>query len=223
MLSAPADRADSKEAVESVTSGLGTINGAIDFLTGVNLLEIVMPVVLGEWGAVRRVGQAWGEIGHAFRRIGCDIGDGLDTLSDHWDSSEFGDQGASCVFDYDVRRRWIPAFEAAAQMCDYVQQLCEALAQMYEWTVDGVLLILNFYVKKIKKSILIAATTRKSWKKLKMLWDLVGAVKDLLLELKNCAVEQLLMFKEMVESVSAGVIMIRQILNGDLNAFRPTS
>lgn len=222
-LSVPADRHDSKEAVESVNSGLGTVNGLIEFVTGVNLLEIVMPVMLGEWGAVRRVGKAWGEMEHAFRAVHRDLVDGLDTLSDRWDSVETGDEGASQAFDFNVRKRWGPAFEALAQMCDYCQQLCEALAQMYEWTVDGVLLLLNFYVKKIKKAILLASATRNSLKMLNRVRELIMTLKDLVTDLINCMVEQLLMFKEGFESVSAGVVMIRQILNGDLNVFRPAS
>ena len=219
-LMAPAYQPENQEAKEVLSSTVGAVNDLIKFLTGYDILATMLPLVVGDWGALKRIGRAYGEMAAAYRAVGADLGEGMNVLSSHWDSTSAGTAGASQAFDYHIRGRWLPAFEALAQMCDTVEQMCESMAAMYAQTVKGLLFATTMYVQKIQKG-LKAIMTVTDWKKfVKGVWDVVSSLYNLVIDTITLAIEQVRMFKEGLEMMTATVVMLRHELNGDFDALR---
>jgi hypothetical protein len=219
-LAPPPDGAGTAEAIDSVYQLLGTINEWLKKFTGYDILAKVLPMVFGDWGAVRRIGGAWGELEHGFLAVSRDLREGLDILSEQWDSDVCGVSGASRAFDYHIRGRWVPAFEAVGQLCDGNQQLCETLALQYEYIVRSVLFVLNFYAQRIKKA-LKGVMTAVNWTKfLWNLWQLVSTLWQSLVDAVNLAVMQLQVFKEITEQATSTLVAWRNYMRGDFDALK---
>ena len=219
-LMAPAYQPENQEAKEVLASTVGVVNDLITSLTGYDILAKILPLVLGDWGALKRIGRAYGEMADGCRAVGRDLGEGMDILAPHWDSRADGTAGASRAFDYHIRGRWLPAFEALAQMCDTVEQMCESMAAMYAQTVKGLLFATTMYVRKIQKG-LKAIMTVTDWKKfVKGVWDVVSSLYNLVIDTVTLATEQVLMFTQGVELITATVVMLRHEMNGDFDALR---
>jgi hypothetical protein len=219
-LMAPSYMPEASEAEDNLKSLFGTVNKMIEKLTGYDLLGTVMPLLLGDWGALKRIARAYGELEDAWRTVAADLGQGMDVLSQHWDSTSSGTLGASQAFDYHIRHRWMAAFEALAQMADTMQQMCESMAAMYEHTVKGLLYTLTFYLARLKKGLgkIMVAT---NWAKLaKALYSFVSSLYDLVVDGVKLAVEQVQMFVEGFEMLSAGTVMIRHRMDGDFDALK---
>ncbi|MEU8606404.1 hypothetical protein AB0C29_00120 [Actinoplanes sp. NPDC048791] len=146
---APAYQPENQEARQVLSSTVGAVNDLIKALTGYDILAETLPLVVGDWGALKRIGRAYGEMADAYRAVGRDLGEGMDILSSHWDSKADGSAGAPQAFGYHIRGRWLPAFEALAQACDTIERMCEPMAAMYAQTVKGLLFATTMYVSKI--------------------------------------------------------------------------
>jgi hypothetical protein len=217
-LAAPKNRKDADEAKNAVYELLGTINKCVQKVTGYDLLGAVLPLVFGDWGALRRIADAWNELEQGCMALGGDLEAGMNTLSEHWDSTADGSAGASRAFDHHIRERWVPACEALAQACRTVQQASEQLAAFYEQVVRQVLFILNFYAKRITKAItgLLAAADIK-----KCLWELyqlVSSVTQLVTDAIEIIWLELKTFKEGFETLWAGLAHLRNLMRGDFDA-----
>ncbi|ROP33546.1 hypothetical protein [Couchioplanes caeruleus] len=208
------------EAEDNLKSLFGTINTMIEKLTGYDILGTVMPLLLGDWGALKRIARAYGELEVAWRAVAADLGEGMDVLSEHWDSSGSGTLGASRAFDYHLRSRWMKAFEALAQTADTMQQMCESMAAQYEHTVKGLLYTLTYFLSQIKKGLgkIMVAT---NWAKLAAaLYGVVSSLYDLVVDGVKLAVEQVQMLIEGFEMISATVVMLRHQMDGDFDALK---
>lgn len=217
-LAAPTDHKDADDAKDGVYGLLGWVNGVVEKLTGVDLLAAVLPLVFGDWGALRRIAEAWGELEHGFRAVGKDLEAGMNTLSEHWDSTESGSGGASRAFDFHIRERWVPAYEALGQVCDTVRQACEQMAQFYEYLVHGVLFMLNFYAGRIKSALVALRSAPSLGAKLKELWMLVTSVVQLVADANELALLELKTFKEGFETLWSGIVSLRNLIRGDFDA-----
>ncbi|GAB3808814.1 hypothetical protein [Micromonospora zhanjiangensis] len=208
------------EVKDSVYQLVGTINDWVARLTGYDLLAKLLPLTLGDSGAVRRIGAAWSEMEPAFRAVAADLGHGMDVLSTHWNSDSGATGGASSAFDYHIRQRWIPAFEALAQVCDSGQQICEAMATEYEYVVESLLFALNFYSKRIKKALKTVMTAEKWSTFLWNLWQLVSTMWQMIEDAYHLMVKQLTVFKEAIEMMVANLIGMRNLMRGDFDALK---
>jgi hypothetical protein len=208
-LAPPTDYKETKEARAQVFELVGGINDLIARFTGYNILENVLPVVFGEWGALRRVAEAWGRLENAFRSVGADLDEGASKLSSHWNSSVDGRSGASRQFDYHMRAEWVPAFRAIGQRCDLYQQVCEFMAKFYEDAVRDLLFLLNFYVRRIKKIV------GKIWEALTDLKKTLGLLSFLIYTLRQ-AVEDIIdmivveyeKYREFVQMVASANVAV---------------
>ncbi len=218
-LPAPPFTPEVEEAKAAAYQALGSINDVVRDYFGYDLLAKVLPLLFGEWGAVKRIGAAYGTMEHAFRDVAADLGHGVDVLSSHWNSRDDG-RGASQAFDYHIRGRWMVALDALAQMCDTIQQMCEAMAAEYEHTVKGLLFMLNFYGTRIKSAIK-SLISLPNWKTAAWnIYSLVSAVWQLIEDTIAMAVEQMLMFGEVIESAVATAVMLRNQMDGDFDALK---
>ncbi|MFP3964666.1 hypothetical protein SMC26_20300 [Actinomadura fulvescens] len=217
-LAPPPDRKDAQSAKESVYELLGSINDIVKHFTGIDLLGMTLPVVLGEWGALRRIGHAWDELEHAYLRLANDLRDGMNTLSGHWNSGgPSGKGGASRAFDYRIREGWIPAFEALGQACDLAQQVFETIAKQYELVVSQLLLGLNFYVQRIRKAFNGLVTSVNKAKFIKNLVLLVSSVKQLIEDAIRILELYIESFKQMFEGLAAAIVYVRNFIRGDFD------
>jgi hypothetical protein len=217
-LVAPTDHKDAGDAKDGVYSALGSINGLVEKLTGIDLLAKVLPLVFGDWGALRRIAEAWGELEHGFKAVGKDLEAGMNTLSEHWDSTEDGSGGASRAFDFHIRERWVPAYDALGQICDTVQQACEQMAQFYEYLVHGVLFMLNYFAKRIKSALVALRFSTTLSARLKELFLLVTSVVQLVADANELAYLELKTFKEGFETIWSGIVSLRNLIRGDFDA-----
>ncbi|SCG39156.1 hypothetical protein [Micromonospora coxensis] len=219
-LPAPPFKSEVGQVKDAVYQLFGTVNDWVARLTGFDLLEKLIPVTLGDSGAVRRVGAAWGEMEHGLLAVAADIDRGMDVLSTHWNSELCGTEGASGAFDYHIRKRWKPAFEAVAQACDAGQQLYELLATEYEYTVNALLFALNFYSTRLKKAMKVFTTTT-DWKKfLWNLWQIVSTVWQLIVDAYDLLAKQTMAFKEGIEMLVANIVTFRNMMRGDFDALK---
>ncbi|MET0136008.1 MAG: hypothetical protein ABW215_20700 [Kibdelosporangium sp.] len=193
----------------------------IEKFTGIDVLGAVLPLVFGDWGALRRIAGAWEELEQGCKAVGKDLETGMNTLSEHWDSTEDGSGGASRAFDFHIRERWIPAYEALGQVCNQVcntvQQACEQVAQFYEYIVHGVLFMLNFYAKRIKSALVGIRFATSFAKVLSELRGLVMSVVQLVADANELVLLQLKMFKEGFETLWAGMVSLRDLIRGDFD------
>ena len=162
-LMAPLYTPEVGEAQDNLKTLFGTVNTIIEKLTGYDLLGAVMPLLLGDWAALKRIARrlrrARDRLAYRRRRPrpgherpvpALDLG---------------GVTGASDAFDYHIRSRWMTAFEALAQRADTIEQMCESMAAQHEHTVKGLLYTLTFYMARISKGLnkIMVAT---NWAKL---------------------------------------------------------
>ena len=217
-LAPPEDRHLSEDAVNSIHTTWGWLNSLIKTLTGVDLLAKILPVVVGDWGALRRIAEAWDELEHGFKAVGKDLDAGMNVLSEHWDSTEDGKGGASRAFDFHIRERWVPAYDALGQVCDTMQQVCEATAQAYELAVYQLVFRLNFYVGRIRKAIYGIRAAVSLGSKLNELRKLVMSVVYLVEEVIRILWLELKMLKEDFEMLWAGIESLRNLIRGDFDA-----
>ncbi|GGL21407.1 hypothetical protein [Mangrovihabitans endophyticus] len=204
---------DAAEAENNLKSLFGTVNTVIEKLTGYDLLGAALPLLLGDWGALKRIARAYGELETGWSLVAADLNDGMDALSPHWNSTTGGTGGASQAFDYHLRHRW-----TAAQTADTMQQMCESMAAEYEHTIKGMLYILNLWLSRLQKGIgkiMVAA----SWAKLAAaLYSVVSSVYDLICDGVALAVEQVQMFIEGSQMIAAATVTMRHRMNGDFDA-----
>ncbi|MFC4913238.1 hypothetical protein [Actinomadura gamaensis] len=152
VLRPPAEHHEAQELRHQVHGKVSWIDKIIKYLTGQDLLTKVMPIVLGDWGALRRVSEAWGQLATAFRAVGDDLSEGLSKVSSHWDSSADGRSGASRNFDYQIKGYLIPAFNEVAKICEAFRDACQFMATFYEDCCRDLIFLLNWYGKKIRKA-----------------------------------------------------------------------
>jgi hypothetical protein len=217
-LAAPKDREEVSNAKDAVYSALGMINGWVERLTGIDILAKVLPLVFGDWGALRRIADAWSELEQGFQAVAKDLNSGMDVLSEHWDSSQDGASGASMLFDYHIRERWVPAYEALGQVCSTVQQGVEQMAQFYETVVHQVLFVLNFYAKRIKNALLGIRNALKFTQYLSQLLLLVTSLIQLVVDAIELVWLQIKTLWEGFQTVFEGIVSLRNYLRGDFDA-----
>lgn len=107
----PGEHSDEEDFKKSVYGLLGHINSLIKYLTGYDLLTELLPIVLGNSGALRRLADAHRSMEHGIRQVKDDTAAGMNILSSHWTSDGAG--GASTAFDFHIRERWVPALDSA--------------------------------------------------------------------------------------------------------------
>lgn len=105
-------------------------------------------------------------------------------------------------------------------MADTMQQMCESMAAQYEHTVKGLLYTLTFYMSRIAKGIEKIMVAINYAKLAAALFGVVSSVYDLVVDGVKLAVEQVQMFIEGFEMISAAVVMWRHQMNGDFDALK---
>ncbi|GAB2952673.1 hypothetical protein GCM10027280_46230 [Micromonospora polyrhachis] len=212
----PTERRDSESAKESVYGLLGHINDIVKWVTGYDLLAEALPLVLGEWGTLRRIAEAMGELERGAEQVADNLEHGMDLLSAHWT----GDAGsASTAFDYHMRDRLIRGFGALANVFKAYQQTYEWIANAYEYIINSFLLALNFYTARIKKAVATLATTDSLGKAAWSLLQLVLTVVDLIKDTGRVIELQTKMFASSIEMMVANLHSMYEIFGGDLTVF----
>ncbi|MEO3821136.1 hypothetical protein [Plantactinospora sp. B24E8] len=216
-LAVPRQRNETEDVRQSIDDLLQGVNGLIQRFTGFDLLGTAMPLVLGDWGTIRSIADAYGELEGGFKEVSQDLADGMNVLSGHWDS---GPGGAAAAFDYHIRKRWVPALDAAARMANASEQNFQLLAQMYEYALTALLAVVNFYGLRIKRALQALRTVTSFRKYLFELYELVTDLYTLITDLTDVVIEQTLMFKEGVEQIVAIGRQIVDFIQDDFEVFR---
>ncbi|CAM3348001.1 hypothetical protein [Stackebrandtia soli] len=164
-----------------ITEQLDTfgLNDLLKEYLGIDLSEVVLPIVLGNWGAFYRLADAWTEVCWGYRKIGEDIDNGMDVLSTHWDSSDCGNTGASQRFDYHIREEWVPGFEAIDQACVAIAHVCDQMGLLWDTSVNGLMAYLDIGFKALVKEIkrlLSISSVKDLFKNLDDIWQLVEGI-----------------------------------------------
>lgn len=217
-LAVPRQRNETEDVRQSIDELLYGVSGLIERFTGYDLLAKVTPFLIGDWGTIRSIADAYGELEGGFKEVSQDLADGMNVLSGHWDS---GPGGAAAAFDYHIRKRWVPALDAAARMANASEQNFQLLAQMYEYALTALLAVVNFYCLRIKRALQALRTVTSFREYLLELYDLVKELYGLITDLADVVIEQTLMFKEGVEQIVAIGRQLVDFIQDDFEVFRP--
>ncbi|WP_328470692.1 type VII secretion target [Actinoplanes sp. NBC_00393] len=219
-LDAPVFTPEIGEVTEAIGGGFELAISAIKKFTGYDVMAELGPVLLGDWGALRRIGAAWNEVEEAWRAVAVDVSAGMDVLSDHWDSSPLDALGASRAFDHHIRARWMTALDAAAQQADAMEQICEYLADMYEHTVKSIIWMVQVALERVMKMIKSLMMVRNLKQFAEAVWevgaDLIGLIQDGI----ELAIGQVQMFAQGAQMSGSALRMLRNEADGDFGVLQ---
>lgn len=150
---------------------LGEVTAVVRFFTGYDIIDEWAPVVLGDWGAVYRLADAYNEVTHSVRAIHQDVRAGMDILAPHWLGS--GGGAAAAGFGKHVGGRLLPGLNLFAEVTDGARAAHEFIAITYEAIVTNAIWLLDYYavrfksvVKRIAKAAKDVTLDPRTW------WDL---------------------------------------------------
>ena len=215
-LAVPQQRNETEDVKQAIDDQLGNVNDLVKRFTGYDLLGKVTPLVLGDWGTLRSIADAYGELEDGFTGVSRDLRDGMDVLSTRWDSAG----GASAAFDYHIRERWLPGLDAAARMANGTEQNFQMLAQMYEYAIIALLTAANFYGLRIKKALQALQSVTSLREYLFELYQLVVDLYQLIGSLTELIITQTKLFVECVEQILAIGRNVIDFLQGDFEVFQ---
>ncbi|MDI1463711.1 hypothetical protein QEZ54_22260 [Catellatospora sp. KI3] len=215
----PYDYSDTAELKTSVLKKIEHINTLVRLVSGYDVLERLLPVIVGDSGALRRLAEAHRNMEHAIRAVKHDVESGMDLLSGHW-TSDAPDGGASTAFDYQIRMRWIPALEAFAQANDACQQIYEAYAAEYDYFLNSVLFLLDLYFLRIVRLLAQLRFSTSFTQRAGLIRKLVMEVINLIEEAYEQLHKMVVMMIQGLEAVIALCGTVENMMHGD---FRPFS
>lgn len=142
----PEEHPQAQHARRALHEDFGTINTVVRTLTGLDVLARVDPLLLGEWGRLRTVADAWGQLETAFRALGEDLVEGQRQTASTWEG------GASAGADLDRRARedWEALCERLARICGEFGRLCASMHALYQDTVKDLLFLVGFYTRRVR-------------------------------------------------------------------------
>ncbi|GAB3428943.1 hypothetical protein [Actinophytocola sediminis] len=156
---------------EKLADLLGEVAGVVKFFTGYDIIAEWTPVLLGDWGALNRLAEAWGEVTHSARAIHEDVTAGLDTLTPHWLGG--AEKSAAAYFDQHMRNRVLGGIETLAEAADMMRAAHECWSKSYEAIITNAFWLLDYYAVRFKS---VVNRIRKAAKDLTLdprtWWDL---------------------------------------------------
>lgn len=167
----PADEVMTGWVEEKLADLLGEVAAVVKFFTGYDVIAEWTPVLLGDWGALNRLAEAWGEVTHSVRAIHEDVTAGLGVLTPHWLAGT--EMSAALGFDQHMRNRIFGGLETLAEAADMVRAAHESWSKTYEAIITNAFWLLDYYavrfksvVKRIRKAINDLTLDPRTW------WDL---------------------------------------------------
>jgi hypothetical protein len=138
---------------------LGEVTAVVRFFTGYDIIDEWAPVVLGDWGAIYRLADAYNEVTHSFRAVHQDVKAGMDVLAPHWLGSDGG--AAAAGFGKHVGGRILPGLDLFAETADSARAAHEYIAITYEAIVTNAIWLLDYYAVRFKSVVKRIATAVK--------------------------------------------------------------
>jgi hypothetical protein len=207
-LTAPKDENLTEAAFERIEAQVGDVTDVIKKVTGYDVVGEWAPVLLGDWGALYRLAEAWGQVGHGFNVIADDLDTGMATLLQNWQAD--GPSGAAPAFEKHMRTRIIMGFQVFGQLADMNREGFEFAAISYEAVITNGLWLLEYYgvrfrgvVKKVVKAMREVTLNPKTWYDL--IDELVSIVEDYIDFIKNTVTAFEICVKQLIEMIELGV------------------
>lgn len=226
-LNAPKDEHLTGDVQERIEAIVGDITDVIKRFTGWDIVAEWTPIILGDWGALRRLADAWGQVAKALGAVEDDLEAGLGILMPQWQGGESDANGGAPAFEAHMRDRVILSYTLFRQLADLNREGFESAAINYEALVTNGLWYLEFKSvafkavgKKIVKALQEVTLNPKTWYDL--IDELVSIVGDYIDFLKNSitafeiCVEQLIQLVELItaEAKAVGTFVEWKIKNG---------
>jgi hypothetical protein len=180
-LGSPDDPHLTAEVEERIQDYLGPVAEVVKEFTGYDIVAEWLPVVLGDWGALRRLGQAWHEVEYGINEVYNNLDGGLNALVGHWRG---GDEiGASAEFEKSLRGKVLFGLVAFRDVAAVYAEGFQFFAASYEELVNNALWLLDYYglrfkavVKRISKAVKEVTANPVTW--VELIDELVGLVMD---------------------------------------------
>lgn len=144
----PKDECLTEWVEEKLADLLGEVTAVVRFFTGYDIIDEWAPVVLGDWGAIYRLADAYNEITHSVRAVHQDVQAGMDVLAPHWLGSDGG--AAAAGFGRHVGGRLLPGLNLFAEVTDGSRAAHEFIAITYEAIVTNAIWLLDYYAVRFK-------------------------------------------------------------------------
>ncbi|GAA2776748.1 hypothetical protein [Saccharopolyspora taberi] len=213
---APPDNNEIDPFKEQIEGLIGDWVGTVKDFTGFDIMEQVMPFVLGDPGAIRRVGSAWGETGVALEALAENSRTGLDQVSGHWEGL------AAHLAEQKIREKHIRSVTTQADICVALKDCCDGIARVYENALRAVISILRIRGLGIRKVVKEIKDLARNPAKLlspdvlielvETLWSLVTEIWDLIQEAIKSISDQCMMVWDMAKTLYHSLIVAVDLL-----------
>ncbi len=212
-LHAPKDENLTDDVKERIEALVGDVTDVIKRFTGWDIVGEWTPIILGDWGALRRLADAWGQVGRAFGAVEQDLEQGLAVLMPQWQGG--GDvAGGASAFETHMRDRMILGCTLYRDLADLNRAGFEFTAVNYEALVTNGLWLLEYYGvrfksvgKKIIKALREVTINPKTWYDL--IDELVSIVGDYIDFFNNSITAFEMNIKQLIEMVELAIAEVK--------------
>lgn len=210
-LQPPPDQNDIDGFKEQIEGVVGDWVGIVEQFTGFNVVDQLTQFFLGDPGALRRLGAAWGEVAAAADTISETTTSGADQLAGHWS----GTAAAAC--DLRVREGHARAVTVLGDVAVLFQDSLTGLARVYENALRAVISMLRIrglgvqaFVKEIKELVMNPAKLLSPDALHGLVDGLVGLVTEiweLIQEAAKSVVNQCMMVWDLIRTTYHGLVL----------------
>jgi hypothetical protein len=215
-LGPPEDPHLTADVEERIQDYLGPVAEVVQEFTGYDIIAEWLPIVLGDWGALRRQGQTWHEIEYGLNEVYNNLDGGLDALMAHWRG---GDEiGASAEFEKSLRGKVLFGMVAFRDVAGVFAEAFQFFAASYEELVNNALWLLDFYglrfkavVKRVSQAIKDVTPNPLTWAGL--IEELVSLVMDYVDFVKHTIESVGLFFERLSQMVDLAVAEVKAAMS----------
>ncbi|ONI88205.1 hypothetical protein ALI144C_07070 [Actinosynnema sp. ALI-1.44] len=201
---------------ERIEALVGEFTDPIKQVTGYDIIAEWTPVLLGDWGALRRHADAWDQVGKAMEAIEADLNLGMGILMPEWQGGE-GTGGGAPAFEQHMRDRVILSCAMYKEIANLNKEGFDFAAISYEAIITNGLWLLEYYgvrfravVKKVVKALREVTINPKTWYDL--IDELVSIVDDYIDFVKNSIKAFEICVKQLIEMIELGIAEVKTIM-----------
>ncbi|HEX6682668.1 MAG TPA: type VII secretion target [Candidatus Limnocylindrales bacterium] len=217
----PKPNKDMQKKIEKTMSVIEEIDGWLEKVLRFSLREDLFPWLTGDWGKVREMAEAYGNLGgdKGVQAVAENLRYGMASLSSTWDGP------AAQAFEHHIDGRWQDALRTESEICKASKEGLEALAAQAEHLYLGLdsalTAFLLWVVGRVMKAVRLAATVlgvAKVGAVLLEIWEGIEVLIELVKTWTKIWPQTVKNLIELAEALFAGAKATISRLSGDLGA-----
>nr|WP_042190943.1 hypothetical protein [Kibdelosporangium sp. MJ126-NF4]CEL19729.1 hypothetical protein [Kibdelosporangium sp. MJ126-NF4]CTQ96954.1 hypothetical protein [Kibdelosporangium sp. MJ126-NF4] len=201
---------------ERIEALVGDFTDPVKQVTGYDIIAEWTPVILGDWGALRRHADAWDQVGKAMEAIEADLNLGMGILMPEWQGGE-GTNGGAPAFEKHMRDRVILSCTMYKEIAQLNKEGFDYAAISYEAIITNGLWLLEYYgvrfravVKKVVKALREVTLNPKTWYDL--IDEVISIVNDYIDFIKNTIKALEISIKQLIEMIELAIAEVKTIM-----------